>query len=148
MKAMVLIPGHQSLQYFNVAEPRPAAYQILIRVAACGICCTDLHVIDGELPNPKLPLVPGHEVVGRVVRCGDHATKFNVGDRVGVPWLAQSCGECQFCKAEQENLCDQPLFTGYTVDGGYAEYLCANENFCFLLPEGVRPKNSADANSP
>ncbi len=135
MKAMVLTTGHQSLQYFNIAEPTPAAHQILIRVAACGVCRTDLHVIDGELTTPKLPLIPGHEVVGRVVGCGKNATKFNVGDRVGVPWLAQTCGVCRFCKTGQENLCDQSKFTGYTVDGGYAEYLCASENFCFSLPD-------------
>jgi propanol-preferring alcohol dehydrogenase len=108
--------------------------QLLIRVHACAVCRTDLHVVDGELPDPKLPLVPGHEIVGTVVDVGEGAERFVVGDRVGIPWLGWTCGECRYCRTGRENLCDRARFTGYQIDGGYAEYTVADERFCFALP--------------
>jgi propanol-preferring alcohol dehydrogenase len=107
--------------------------QVLVRVDACGVCRTDLHVVDGELPEPKLPLVPGHQIVGRVVEDGE---RFAAGDRVGIPWLGWTCGECRYCLSGRENLCDRARFTGYQLDGGYAELVAADERFCFPLPEG------------
>jgi len=115
------------------AEPGPS--QILLRVTACAVCRTDLHVIDGELPDPKLPLVPGHEIVGAVVETGPGAGRFARGERAGVPWLGWSCGACEFCRAGRENLCDRARFTGYQIDGGYAEYAVADERFCFAIPD-------------
>ncbi len=115
------------------AEPGPG--QILLRVTACAVCRTDLHVIDGELPDPKLPLVPGHEIVGAVVETGPGAGRFARGERAGVPWLGWSCGACEFCRAGRENLCDRARFTGYQIDGGYAEYAVADERFCFAIPD-------------
>jgi propanol-preferring alcohol dehydrogenase len=119
----------------GVERPAPVAEpgQVLVEVAACGVCRTDLHVIDGELPDPKLPLVPGHQVVGRVVEAG---VRYSAGDRVGIPWLGWTCGECRYCLSGRENLCDRALFTGYQLDGGYAELMAADERFCFPLPEG------------
>jgi propanol-preferring alcohol dehydrogenase len=108
---------------------------VRVRVAACGVCRTDLHVVDGELPNPKLPLVPGHEIVGRIDMVGDRVAALGIGRRVGVPWLGQTCGHCQFCRNGQENLCDRPLFTGYTRDGGYATHVIADARYVFSLPE-------------
>lgn len=107
--------------------PKPAATQVLVKVAACAVCRTDLHVVDGELPNPKLPLVPGHEIVGTIVETGRGAERFKIGDRVGIPWLGWTCGECQFCRSGRENLCDRARFTGYTLDGGYAELTVADD---------------------
>lgn len=118
----------------EIARPKPGVGEVLIRVNACGVCRTDLHVVDGELPNPKLPLVPGHEIVGTVVETGGSANWFNIGARVGVPWLGWTCGECPFCLSDRENLCDRARFTGYTLDGGYAEYVAADERFCFPIP--------------
>jgi propanol-preferring alcohol dehydrogenase len=109
---------------------------VLLRVRACGVCRTDLHVADGELPHPKLPLVLGHEIVGAVVECGPGVERFAPGDRVGVPWLGWTCGACRYCRAGRENLCDQARFTGYQIDGGYAEYAVADERFCLPLPDG------------
>jgi propanol-preferring alcohol dehydrogenase len=114
--------------------PEPAVGEILIEVAACGVCRTDLHVVDGELPHPKLPIVPGHEIVGRVARLGAGVTGFAIGQRVGVPWLGATCGVCAYCRSARENLCDAPLFTGYTRDGGYATHALGNASFCFPLP--------------
>lgn len=111
----------------------PGAGEVAIAVDACGVCRTDLHVVDGELPDPKLPIVPGHEVVGRVVRCGSDATRFAIGTRVGVPWLGWTCGTCRFCRHERENLCERARFTGYTLDGGYADEMLVDERFCFPL---------------
>jgi propanol-preferring alcohol dehydrogenase len=108
---------------------------VLLRIEACAVCRTDLHVVDGELPRPKLPLVPGHQIVGRVVAAGEDA-RLETGARVGVPWLAWTCGACEYCRAGRENLCERARFTGYDVDGGYAEYACADQRFCFRLPEG------------
>ena len=134
MRAMVLDAPMQALRLEQRPVPRPGPGQVLIRVEACGVCRTDLHIIDGELSQPKLPLIPGHEIVGTVVDRGADASRFAVGTRVGVPWLAHTDGVCIYCRNEQENLCDQALFTGYTVDGGYAEYTVAHEDFCLLLP--------------
>ncbi len=133
MRAMVLEHPKQPLVLSTLPAPRPAEDQVLIRVIACGICRTDLHVVDGELTRPKLPLVPGHEVVGRVVSIGTGVEGLHLDDLVGVPWLGYTCGICRYCRAGQENLCDNSLFTGYTLDGGYAEYMVANAKFCFPL---------------
>jgi propanol-preferring alcohol dehydrogenase len=127
-------PG-EPLRLVDVPTPEPRAGQILLRVRACAVCRTDLHVVDGELTEPKLPLIPGHEIVGRVEQLGRNVTRFNLGDRVGVPWLGWTCGECNYCASGRENLCDQAKFTGYTLDGGYAEYTVADERFCFPVPE-------------
>jgi propanol-preferring alcohol dehydrogenase len=115
--------------------PRPGPGQVLVRVAACAVCRTDLHVLDGELPEPKLPLVLGHQIAGRVVQTGPGARRFQVGARVGIPWLGWTCGACRYCRRGQENLCQAARFTGYTLDGGYAEYVVADERYCFPLPE-------------
>jgi alcohol dehydrogenase, propanol-preferring len=135
MRAMVLLETKTDLRELDLPTPQPQSGEILIRVEACAVCRTDLHVIDGELPNPKLPLVPGHEIVGRVVSAGRNAQRFAIGERVGIPWLGQTCGVCEYCKAGLENLCDAPQFTGYTRDGGYAELTTADERFCVKIPE-------------
>jgi propanol-preferring alcohol dehydrogenase len=135
MKAMVLNHPGTPLKLTELNIPAPGASELLVKVLACGVCRTDLHVVDGELPQPKLPLIPGHEIVGKVVEKGRGVERFEVGDRVGIPWLGKTCGICNYCKNGQENLCDNALFTGYTLDGGYAEYTVANENFCFKIPE-------------
>jgi alcohol dehydrogenase, propanol-preferring len=137
MRAMVLESPRQPLQLRDVARPVPQAGQLLVRVDACAVCRTDLHVVDGELPNPKLPLIPGHEIVGRVVEVGQGAETFSEGERVGIPWLGWTCGKCDFCRSGRENLCDAARFTGYTLDGGYAEFTVADARFCFRLPEGL-----------
>jgi propanol-preferring alcohol dehydrogenase len=136
MKAMVLEKPGQSLVCKEISIPKPGPYQVLIKVSACGVCRTDLHVVDGELPNPKQPIIPGHEIVGIIVHLGKNATSFAIGDRVGVPWMGYTCGQCPFCRTGRENLCDRPEFTGYTLDGGYAEYTVADQRYCFSLPEG------------
>jgi propanol-preferring alcohol dehydrogenase len=116
--------------------PSPGHGQILLRVAACGICRTDLHIMDGELSEPKLPLIPGHQIIGQVVALGSGSTAFRVGVRVGVPWLGATCGSCEYCREERENLCDSARCTGYHIDGGFAEYAAADQSFCFAIPEG------------
>ena len=136
MRAMLLEKPKQPLRLKEVPLPRPEPNQILIRVHACGVCRTDLHIVDGELTEPRLPLIPGHEIVGRVVQTGEKVEDFRVGDRVGVPWLASACGCCRYCKKGQENLCDNARFTGYTVNGGFAEYTVADAGFSFHLAEG------------
>ena len=113
----------------------PAPGEVLVQVRACAVCRTDLHVVDGELPRPKLPLVPGHEIIGVVARNGDGAERFKPGDRVGIPWLGWTCGTCEYCRTGRENLCDQARFTGYALDGGYAEYTVADQRYCFPIPE-------------
>ncbi len=143
MRAMVLDAPGQPLRPAELPVPRPVAGQVLIRVHACGVCRTDLHVVDGELPTPKLPLVLGHQVVGTVVEVCGGATRHHVGDRVGVPWLAWTDGICRYCQRGQENLCERALFTGYTVDGGYAEYLVADERYCFRVPESYSDEHAA-----
>jgi propanol-preferring alcohol dehydrogenase len=135
MRAMVLEKPGQPLCLKEVSVPRPKPGQILIRIATCGVCRTDLHILDGELSEPKLPLIPGHEIVGKVVETGKDVKNFQADDRVGVPWLGMTCGECSFCHAGKENLCDHPLFTGYTIDGGYAEYTVADARYCHHLGE-------------
>lgn len=131
---MVLDAPGEPLQEREVPVPQPGRNQLLIRVHACGVCRTDLHIVDGELPDPKLPLIPGHEIVGTVVRRGQAARRFRVGDRVGVPWLGYTDGTCRYCRRGQENLCENARFTGYSVDGGYAEYTVAHEKYCFRMP--------------
>jgi propanol-preferring alcohol dehydrogenase len=130
------------LELSDVARPVPAPGQVLLRILACGVCRTDLHIVDGELSEPKLPLIPGHEIVGEVVELGPECSRLSQGQRVGVGWLGETCGICTFCRSGRENLCDRPTFTGYTCDGGYAEYAVASEQFCFPLPS-----NYADADA-
>ena len=137
MDAMVLNAAHAPLELLRVGTPVPAPRQLLVKVDACGVCRTDLHVIDGELPHARSPVIPGHEIVGTVVDAGAAVDSFARGDRVGIPWLASTCGVCAYCRAGRENLCDNAQFTGYTVDGGYAEYVVADHRFCFPLPAGA-----------
>ena len=134
MHAMVLEAPGQALRLMQLPVPRPAANQVLIRIHACGVCRTDLHIVDGELTQPSLPLIPGHEIVGRVVQTGAGVTQFRPGERVGVPWLGWTCGECRFCRRGQENLCDHARFTGYTLPGGYAQFVVADQRYCFHMP--------------
>ncbi len=136
---MLEAPG-TPLRLAELPDPEPGPGEILLRVLACGVCRTDLHIVDGDLAEPKLPLVPGHQIVGEVLRGGE---RFDTGDRVGVPWLGWTCGECRYCLAGQENLCDRARFTGYDVDGGYAELAVADERFCFPVPEGYPDEQAA-----
>jgi propanol-preferring alcohol dehydrogenase len=131
------------LDFTDVPDPLPEGDQVLVRVAACGVCRTDLHVVEGELPPRKSPVIPGHEVVGRIEKMGPEASRFHVGDRVGIPWLHSTCGVCEYCRAGKENLCDAPTFTGYVVDGGYAEYTLALEKFVYPIPEGLTDEHAA-----
>jgi propanol-preferring alcohol dehydrogenase len=131
---MVLAAAHQPLQWLEVPTPTPAADQVLLQVHACGVCRTDLHIVDGELAHPNLPLILGHQIVGTVLAVGDRVDRFQVGDRVGVPWLGKTCNHCRFCLRGQENLCDRAEFTGYQINGGYAEYTVADQHFCFAIP--------------
>jgi propanol-preferring alcohol dehydrogenase len=124
------------LKYVDVPDPEPGPGQIRIRVRACGVCHTDLHEVEGELPLPKLPLIPGHQIVGTVDKLGPGTSRFQLGTRVGVPWLYSSCGTCKYCRAGKENLCENAQFTGYHVDGGYAQYHVIHEDFAYFLPEG------------
>ncbi|MBV8253551.1 MAG: zinc-dependent alcohol dehydrogenase family protein [Chitinophaga sp.] len=134
MQAMVMERPQTPLVLKTVPTPVPGTEQVLIKVIACGICRTDLHILDGELTSPVLPLIPGHEVIGEVVLTGTSVKKIQTGDIVGIPWLAHTCGHCKFCSQGQENLCEHALFTGYTVNGGYAEYILAWEDFCIAIP--------------
>jgi alcohol dehydrogenase, propanol-preferring len=143
MRAMVLERPQTSLVLREQPIPQPAAGEILVQVSACGVCRTDLHVVDGELPHPKLPIVPGHEIVGRVAALGADVSGFALGARVGVPWLGHTCGVCPYCRDNKENLCDAPLFTGYTRDGGYATHAVADANYCFPLPGGIGDAEAA-----
>ena len=140
MRAMVLTAPRAPLREVELPDPEPGPGQALLRVLACGVCRTDLHVLDGELTRPKLPLVPGHEIVAEVVAS---AGRFSPGDRVGVPWLGRTCGVCPYCRAGRENLCDRALFTGYDLDGGYAELCVADERFCFVVPPLFRDVEAA-----
>jgi propanol-preferring alcohol dehydrogenase len=133
MRAMILEKPGKPLRAVEMPTPKPSANEVLIRVAACGVCRTDLHVVDGELPKPKLPLIPGHEILGVVVERGKNAKRFKPGQRVGVPWLGWTCGKCKYCRAGHENLCESAGFTGYTRNGGYAEFTIADERFCFPI---------------
>jgi alcohol dehydrogenase, propanol-preferring len=135
MRAMVLRAARVPLELRHVPRPEPVERQVLLQVRACGVCRTDLHIVDGELDRPKLPLILGHEVVATVVECGPDAHDLHRGERVGVPWLGWTDQTCPYCARGQENLCDSALFTGYTLDGGYAEYLLADERYCFRLPQ-------------
>lgn len=143
MKAMVLERVRGDIQLEDIPVPEPAPDEVLIRVHACGVCRTDLHIIDGELPNPKLPLVLGHEIVGTVVKSGELVKRFSCGQKVGVPWLGYTCGKCEYCVAGKENLCEHAKFTGYHIDGGYAEYCVANEQYCFPIPDNFSDVNAA-----
>lgn len=143
MKAMLLTRQGSPLVYTEVPDPRPNDQQLLLRVLACGVCRTDLHVIDGDLPNPKLSLIPGHEIVGEVIEKGAKADQFAIGDRVGVPWLGWTCGECYYCQTDRENLCDKACFTGYQIDGGYAELAVADQRYCFLIDDYYSDLNAA-----
>ena len=136
MRAMLLRAPGRPLELVEIPDPEPRAGQVRVRVRACGVCRTDLHVFDGELEHPALPLVLGHQIVGVVDRIGDGVTELSVGQRVGVPWLGGTCGVCRFCASHRENLCDTPTFTGYGRDGGFAELAVADARFCFPLPEG------------
>ena len=133
MRAQVLTGPKRALAAADLPPPHPGSHQLLIAVKACAVCRTDLHVVDGELPDPKLPLVPGHEIIGTVIERGESADRFRVGDRVGVPWLGWTCGICEYCRSGRENLCDRARFTGYQIDGGYAELTVADQRYCFAI---------------
>jgi len=143
MRAMILDTPGRPLREADAPAPEPGAGQVLIRVHACGVCRTDLHIVDAELPHPTLPLVLGHQIVGTVVDHGAEVERFSPGDRVGVPWLGSTDGSCRYCRAGRENLCDQARFTGYDIDGGYAEYTVADARYCFALPEGYSDLQAA-----
>jgi len=143
MRAMLLPAPGRPLQAATLDPPTPGPGQVQIRVAACGVCRTDLHVVDGELPHPKLPLVLGHEIVGTVTARGRDAERFRLGARVGVPWLGWTCGACSFCRSGRENLCGQARFTGYQLDGGYAEFSVADERYCFPIPDAYDDASAA-----
>jgi propanol-preferring alcohol dehydrogenase len=133
MHAMVLDAPHEALIRRTLARPEPARGQVLVKVSACAVCRTDLHVVDGDLREPKLPIIPGHEIVGHVVEAGEGVEGFAAGDRVGIPWLGWTCGRCAFCRSGQENLCPEARFTGYQIDGGYADYTVADARYCFPI---------------
>jgi alcohol dehydrogenase, propanol-preferring len=143
MLAMTLPLTGQLLLATDMPVPTPGEHDVLIKVLACGVCRTDLHLIDGELARRRPGLVPGHEIVGRVVGCGSQAARFAPGSRVGVPWLGGACAHCRYCLRDQENLCDAPVFTGYDRDGGFAQYAVADERFCFALPDGYDDAHAA-----
>jgi propanol-preferring alcohol dehydrogenase len=143
MHAMVLEKPGRPLKWLEVPVPTPEPEQVLLRVHTCGVCRTDLHVVDGELPRPKLPLILGHEIVGTVVAAGSRVRQFQVGERIGVPWLGYTCGVCRYCRQGRENLCDHPGFTGYTLDGGYAEYTVADQRYSFPLPPAYTDAEAA-----
>jgi len=143
MRAMVMDAAKTPLKERQIPIPKPGRGQVLIRVCACAVCRTDLHVIDGELTSPKSALTPGHEVVGRVVENGKDATRFTLNTRVGIPWLGWTCGVCRYCRAGRENLCENAKFTGYTLDGGYADFALADERFCLPIPESYSDVDAA-----
>ena len=143
MRAMVLEKAGLPLVLKELPIPTIQQDEVLVKVIACGVCRTDLHIADGELEHPKLPLILGHEIVGTVVKAGAAVQELKKGDVVGIPWVAYTCGECKYCKRGQENLCDNALFTGYTIDGGYAQYTAANMHFCFQLPSGYAQPSTA-----
>jgi alcohol dehydrogenase, propanol-preferring len=143
MRAMVLDKARQPLRQAELPDPEPGPGQVLIAVRACGVCRTDLHIYDGELADPKPPLVPGHQIVGTVAASGSGADRFDLGQRVGVPWLGWTDGACRYCRSGRENLCDEGRFTGYDIDGGYAELTVADERFCFSIPAGYPDEQAA-----
>src|SRR6201997_1181693 len=136
MQAMVLERLGEPLKLVERPDPKPADGEVRVQVAACGVCRTDLHVVDGELPNPRLPIIPGHEIVGRIDAVGAKVDGLARGMRVGIPWLGRTCGHCPYCRSGRENLCNDPLFTGYTRDGGFATHVVADAQFVFPLPDG------------
>ncbi len=142
-RAMMLHAPRTALREEDLPISGPGPRQVLLRVRACGVCRTDLHLADGELAAPKLPIVPGHEIVGEIAALGPAAARFRVGDRVGVPWLGWTCGECGYCRSGRENLCGRALFTGHTLDGGYAEYTVADERYCFRVPDSYSDAEAA-----
>jgi len=135
MRAIVLDNPGEALQLRDIPKPTPCAGEVLIKVHACGVCRTDLHVVDGDLTEPALPIVPGHQIIGTVAAIGNGVSSLATGQRVGVPWLGGSCGECRYCRSERENLCDHARYTGYQINGGFAEYCVADAHFCFPIPE-------------
>ena len=143
MKAMVLEEQRQPLRLEEVERPRLGSGQVLLRVRTCGVCRTDLHVVDGDLPDPKLPLIPGHQIVGEVLEVEPGTEGIEPGSRIGVPWMGWTCGECRFCRSGRENLCEAARFTGYQIDGGYAEYAVADARFCFPIPTGYADRQAA-----
>jgi propanol-preferring alcohol dehydrogenase len=143
MRAMVFEKVGEPLREKEIPVPEPGPEQVLLRVRACGVCHTDLHIVDGELAHPKVPLILGHEIVGTVVRVGSEAGRFQPGDRVGVPWLGYTDNTCKFCQRGQENLCENARFTGYTLDGGYAKYTAAYEQYCFPIPDEYEDAEAA-----
>lgn len=140
---MVLDAGEHALKDRRLPVPEPNSSQVLIRVHKCAVCRTDLHVVDGDLEGPKQPVTPGHEVIGTIVKAGRDVDRFSVGDRVGVPWLGMTCGHCRFCQSDRENLCEEAKFTGYTIDGGFAEFILADPHFCFAIPEAYSDEEAA-----
>lgn len=140
---MVLHKPGEPLRKEEVEIPKPGENQVLIKIHACGVCRTDQHIVDGELPDPKLPLIPGHEIIGEVAETGEGAARFSKGQRIGVPWLGHTCGHCFYCKKGHENLCENALFTGYTINGGYSEYTVAEERYCFPIPEQYEDAHAA-----
>lgn len=142
MKAMVFTEPGKPMELRDVPVPEPGKDQVRIRISACGICRTDLHIIDGELDEPNLPLIPGHQIIGLVEKAGKNVSGLKAGDKIGVPWLGWTCGNCEFCKTNRENLCDFAQFTGYHINGGFAEYTVADARFCFPVPE-VYPEEQA-----
>jgi propanol-preferring alcohol dehydrogenase len=144
VRAMALTQqGRGQVDALEVEKPAPGPNDVLVKVLACGVCRTDLHVIDGELPDPTIPIIPGHEIVGQVEAVGPNVTAHVPGERVGIPWLGRSCGECEFCDAGRENLCRRARYTGYQINGGYAEYALADASFCFPLPAGYDDQHAA-----
>lgn len=143
MRAMLMERQHQKLRSVDLPVPKPKANELLIKVHSCGICRTDLHVVDGDLKHPKLPVIPGHQIVGVIEEIGKDVTGFSHGQRVGIPWLGGSCGECEYCQTGRENLCDKARFTGYQIDGGFAEYCVADSRFCFPIPDEFPDEQAA-----
>ncbi|RTL46127.1 MAG: zinc-binding alcohol dehydrogenase family protein [Candidatus Melainabacteria bacterium] len=143
MKTAILSKAHQQPQLTDAERPKVKEHDVLVRVDACAVCRTDLHVIDGDLPSPKYPLVLGHEIVGTIEEAGKNVDQLHVGDRVGIPWLASACLQCDYCKNGKENLCDEAKFTGYTVDGGFTEYTIADSRFCFRIPDNYDSVHAA-----
>ena len=144
MQAMALTrPKAGRVEAIETMTAAPGPGQIAVAVLACGVCRTDLHVVDGDLPSPVIPIIPGHEIVGRVERVGSGVSGFSPGDRVGIPWLGYSCGECEYCRTDRENLCRNARYTGYQIDGGYAEQAIADARFCFHLPSGYDDEHAA-----
>lgn len=143
MQAMIFKKSGTPLREMAVPQPRPGEGQVLVRVCACAVCRTDLQIMQGDLAHPKLPLILGHEVVGRIVEVGQGTDRFQTGNRVGIPWLGWTCGECRYCRSGRENLCEKAKFTGYTLDGGYAEFMVADERFCFSIPDSYSDAHAA-----